>query len=401
MPKNRFTLRCQQYGMTLVEMLVSVSILMVVIGISSSVYISVSRNQEQIRARNIMRSESETMLFRLASKLNQARMLMNNDTLGQKYLSKADLSAAPPMLSSSTMDTLLPTIRPDGSLAPEKNCVDFPNNFFRANSVGNVLMFARYIGKFSKFSFASAAQLRALDLYEFKLFYLTDDSNTSTWNIDRALSGTSVLRRLRLVEWTSQRYVDYDQLTDYLVDAPTNADRSQIRSDLATAGLNYAWRRNGTVYQDNVPSGAGNADIFFNVGTGTSNSLTRASNHTILARSSTSAMHYDQDAYSISYNTQPNAASPRYFPIGVKVPYLYNDYSVNPPACPSGTLPANNGPSSMTPTSSKNGFPGGFEVMVVGPPSGRNILIHLTTTALVNRYIVTNADMISAFARDL
>lgn len=400
MPKQKM-LRWQQ-GVTLIELLISVSILMVIIGISILVFVSTNRNQEQVRARNTMRAENQTMLFRLAGKLNQARMLMSNDTLGQKYLSRIELTGSPPMINSATMDSLLPTVRTDGSLAPEKNCVDFPTNFFRANSVGNVLMFARYIGKFSAFGFSAPSQQRSLDLFEFKVFYLTDDSTTpNVWSVDAGVTKPPVLRRMRLMEWTSKRYVDADQLLDYLVGAPDNASRTQIRSALTSNNINFAWRRNGSVYQDNVPSGAGNADIFFAVSTGSATTLTRDSNHQIRRDSTLAAMHYDRDVYSVSFNAQLNRANPRYFPIREKVPYLYNDYSVGAPACPTGTLPANNGPSSMTPTATKNGFPGGFEVMIVGPPSGRNILIHITTTALVSRFMVSGGDMISAFARDL
>lgn len=393
-----------QQGFTLVEMTITVGILTALVALATGMFMSTSQQQNRIRATSVMKAQSQTALFRLNSSLNQARMLMQQDTLGQTYQSNLNLSAAPQPVPSSRLETRLPTIRPEGSLAPEKNCQDSPNSFFRANTVGNALLYARYIGKFSDFGIVddttttttdeSVTSRRTLDIYEFKYIYLSDDrDHNGVWFVDNGLRPNPDMRRLRLIEWTSRKYVDFEQLSDFLADTTSTAVRSRVRSALQDADITHAWRRTGTVYS------GGGADIFYPVGTGSGATLSaQTSAHNILQYTAQSLMHYDQDMYSIAYNRQPNSSQPRYFPLINQTPYYYNR---TVPDC-DGAQPASNTTPANTPTATKNGFPAGFEVMIVGPASGRNVLLRVTTVASSRgKLLVDQADTLTAYARDL
>lgn len=381
MQKRITALWRKQQGFTLIEGMIATTLLLVIVGVATGVIFSNSRNQAQIQAENVMRSQAQTALFRLTAKMNQTRMLMGNDALGNAYRSHLQMTSTPAPLPSPL--TALPTIRPQGSLSPEKNCTEFPNSYFRANAVGNSLLFSRYLGKFSDFGFAEVQKQRALDIYEFKYIYITEETKHSPWFVDNRLSSTPDMKPRRLIEWTSVKYVDYDQFNDYIADM-AGADRTTIRSRLSSSGINHAWRRSGTTY---------NSDIFYAVGTGSGGAISAVANHTIPKRSHLDFLHFDRDIYSVAYNSQPNQTSSDYFPIRNQVPFFYDP---NPPAC-GGELPAPG-----TTPALNTGFPGGMEVMIVGPPSGRNILVRLTHVALISSSrLVDHADMITAYARDL
>lgn len=395
-----------QTGFTMVELLIATTILSLIIAMVTSLIVSTYKNQDRLRVENMMRTEAERSLFGLANKLNQSRMLMGNDPsspnannvgLGNAYRQNLDLTAAPAPISSS----YLPIIRAEGSLAPEKDCTASPNNFFRANTVGNALLFARYIGRFSNFTLTAGTDKRNLDLYEFKYIYITDDSTavsgawySNMWFIDRWYKNPPVLRRQRLIEWTSKRYIDYDQFSDYIGKLGTT-DRTTLRAALTNADIQGAWRRSGTTYSGGSP------DIFYDIGSGNSATVaaktsTTVSPYKIAQFSVSSLLKFDRDNYSIAYNKQPASGTARYFPIRNEVPYFYNPA---PPAC-GGVLPAPSTTKALN-TTAADSFPRGFEVMIVGPASGRSVQMRITTVASINKSLVDHADSTTAFARDL
>ncbi len=398
------SLLAQQHGFTLIEVMITMGILLGIIALTGGMFMSFSQQQSRTQATSILKEQSQTALFRLSGELNQARMLMQEDSLGQTYRANLNLSQAPQPIQANRLDTRLPVIRPEGSLSPEKTCVDSPNSFFRANTVGNTLLFARYIGKFSNFGFVddlstqnvneAVINQRTLDLYDFKYIYLSDDRDRNgNWFIDAGVRPNPDMRRLRLIEWTSVKYVDYEQLSNFLTNAPSNAIRSQIRTALQNAKITVAWRRSGTLY-----SSGSSSNIFYSVGTGTSTTLSPMSAHQIAQYTAQNLMKYDRDNYSIAYNSQPNRNQPRYFPLMNKTPLYYNEIV---PAC-NGATPLSNSTPASAPTTAKNGYPGGFEVMIVGPASGRNVLLRITSVATSReRLLVDQADGLTAYARDL
>ena len=229
MIKNKRKLRFSK-GLTVVELMISIAVLLMILTLVTNMIFSTARTQSRVRMENHMRGSVQTALFRLSAQLNQTRMIMENNTLGYDYLNKLNFNGAPPVVGSSpstvlslshtaTSKHLLPSIMPAGSLSPEKDCTNYPNNFFRSNSVGNMLLFSQYLGKYSRFAIAAATDKRSIDLYAFKLYYLTDDNNLPAKNVLDFWSNTPTKRALRLIEWTSQPYADYDQLLSYVTDS--------------------------------------------------------------------------------------------------------------------------------------------------------------------------------------
>lgn len=390
--QNSFLRRRFSKGLTLVELIFSMTILLLVMGLVTHIITHTTQTQSRLRLENQMRQSVQSGLFRIASALNQTRMLMQADTLGYAYLNRVSFTGAPPIIggvptaNGTTNQTQLPTIRPEGSLSPEKDCVNFPSNFFRANSVGNLLMFAKYAGKFSRFSFTADTEKRSLDVYEFKLYYITnaDSDNQPSRTFLDLWKANPTMRRLRLIEWTSQPYVDYQQFLDYIADFSTDPNkRITIRNDLTTAGLTRVWDRNAT----NINS------AFYNLGSGNSASVPVNPSHMIPRARVQDILLAGSNDFSVAYNFNNNPSSSTYFPIRHQVPFFYHH---NPPDC-NGAIP-NEG---STPNASTQPYPYGFEVMITGPASGRNVLLRITTAGRSYNQLVSHADMLTAYARDL
>ncbi|MBT9546576.1 MAG: prepilin-type N-terminal cleavage/methylation domain-containing protein [Candidatus Sericytochromatia bacterium] len=381
------TVQKRQHGFTLIELLFSITILLIVMALVTNMIINTTKTQDRLRMENQMRQTLQTGLFRIAAQLNQNRMLVQADALGYDYLTHVNLSGSPPIIGGSlptssgvTNQTLLPTIRPEGSLSPEKNCTDYPTNFFRANAVGNILMFAKYTGKFNRFSMAAITEKRSLDVYEFKLYYITDDANQPEKSPIDFWNNTPSKRRLRLIEWTSRPYVDYAQFLDYITDS-SPANRTIIRSDLTSAGISFAFNRSASTY----------ATAFYTMGSLAS--VPADASHMIQRSRIKDMFLFGTQSFSIAYNKNDNTASANYFPIRQQVPFFY-DHA--PPAC-NGAVPAPN----TTPNSSTTAFPYGFEVMITGPASGRNVLMRVSSVARSYNSFVSHADMLTTYARDL
>jgi len=376
-------------GLTLVELIISIAVLLIILTLVTNMIFSTSRTQNRVRMENHMRSSIQTSLFRISAQLNQARMLMDGNGgsgLGYGYLSAVQLGQAPAFMRAitpvnTTSEHLLPTIQAIGSLSPEKDCANFPNNYFRANSVGNVLMFAKYLGKFNSIPIASITDKRSLDLYEFKLYYLSSEGTNSNQFLDFWSTNPSK-KTLRLIEWTSKPYADYTQFADYITDSSA-ANRGVIRSALSGAGITEVWNR----------SAATIGTAFYTVGAGGGAAVNVIGSPTIVRARHNDILRFGSDAYSVAYNTNNTVGNSNYFPIRHQVPFFYTHL---PGAC-TGAIPANN----TTPNPANGAFPYGFEVMITGPASGRNVLMRLTSVARSYNSFVSHADMLTTYARDL
>lgn len=376
-------------GLTVIELVISIAVLMIILTLVTNMIFSTSRTQSRVRMENHMRSTIQTALFRISAQLNQSRMIMNGNAgsgLGYNYLTAVQLGGAPAFMQNitpvnTTSKHLLPTIQTTGSLSPEKDCATYPNNYFRANSVGNVLMFAKYLGKFNKINIASITEKRNLDLYEFKLYYLTQEGTGSNNFLD-FWSNSPSKKPIRLIEWTSKPYADYTQFADYIADS-TNPNRTTIRAALTAAGITEVWDRSATTI----------GTAFYTVGAGTSATINVIGSPTITRNRHNDILRFGSDAYSVAYNTNNTTGNANYFPIRHQVPYFYQH---NPAAC-TGAIPADN----TTPNSSGGAFPYGFEVMVTGPASGRNVLMRITSAARSHNGLISHADMLTTYARDL
>jgi len=378
----------KQAGFTLLEALIAVTILTVIMGISGSYMISSQKNQTYIRVQNGIKSEVERSLFQISKQLNQNRMLIDNPTHGSglDYLSRINFSGIPAPIANTT----LPTIRDRGSMAVEKDCINFPNNFYWPNAVGNALFFSKYTSKFNGATLSNQDFARQLDIYEFKFFYISEQSPQMT-KIDR-WNNPSQLNSQQLMEWTSVKYVDSDQLEAYLqnlIAHLTAADAAAVRTALIAKGINFAWDKNATTLNNS----------FFDV-SGAGGTLASNSSHTIPRATLRNALLLNSDqqtTYSVSYNKLNSPGNVYHFPIRMQVPMYYN---YNVPNCSSVT-PLPRPLANSTVDQSLGTFPRGFEVGIVGSASGRSVIMHLSMVGIGNyNNIVQHAHTVVAYAKD-
>lgn len=378
-------------GFTLVEVMVSIVVLSFIVMTATQFMISTSKQNAYIREQGMIKSEVERTLFRISKELNQNRQLIGSASLD--YRSRLDMTGAPPVMPDST----LPFIRQTGSLSPEKTCADFPNNFFRANSVGNMLFFVKVSDRFDAVDLSGGGanpennlHKRQLDIYEFRLYYLSNDSHLDSTSAPspRLSLINNNLRALRLIEWTSVKYVDRAQLSDYLVDLNSQLGASSanaVRTALMAKGINFAWDKDATAL----------SNAFYAV-TGAGTSLASLSTHTIASaqiRNSFLLKSSQNTTYSVAYNKNTTANASSYFPSRMKTPFYYSD---TVPSC-GGALPATGGPVPLA----GGTFPLGFEVVIVGPGSGRAVLFRLSMIGLgAFDNMVEHSHAVVAYARD-
>jgi hypothetical protein len=150
---------------------------------------------------------------------------------------------------------------------------------------------------------------------------------------------------------------------------------------LAKNGISFAFNRSASTY----------ATAFYTMGSLAS--VPADASHMIQRSRIKDMFLFGTQSFSIAYNKNENTASANYFPIRQQVPFFY-DHA--PPAC-NGAVPAPN----TTPNSSTTAFPYGFEVMITGPASGRNVLMRVSSVARSYNSFVSHADMLTTYARDL
>ncbi|MBF2054384.1 MAG: prepilin-type N-terminal cleavage/methylation domain-containing protein [Candidatus Sericytochromatia bacterium] len=363
-------------GFSLVELMIAMAILVTLVALCVSFLQTSWRSHNVTQLYAVVKSELQSGSIRLSKGLNQAKAVFGNDTLGNAYRNKISLSDSPAIIPDST----LPTIRVSGSLAIEKTCAVSPENFFRANSVGNALLYAELDDTFRDFSGGIDARV---DVYVFKYIYISDDTDYDIYQ------GNNVFQGQRLIEWRSVRFVSAEQLERLLTLFPGSA--STIRSDLISNNINFAWER----------SSANANTAFYNVaGAGTSLSSAGASFQIPKARH-TSVFRFPSSSdtrYSIAYNQTQSGNGGQTMNLRNPVPGFYNP---TVPSCPPNAqdvIPA----SDTTPALSLGTFPRGFETAIVGHSSGRSILIRTTAVGQSSHNSFVDITYLhTAYARDL
>lgn len=363
-------------GFSLVELMIAMSILAGLVALCIHFLQSSWRSQNMTQLYAVVKSELQAGSIRLSKSLNQAKAVFGNDALGNAYLSKISLSDSPTPIP----DTTLPTIRVTGSLAIEKTCGLSPENFFRANSIGNALLYAELADTFTDFSGGIDARV---DLYEFKYVYISDDTNYEVYQNKKAFQGQ------RLIEWRSIRFASAEQVERLLDLYPGSA--ATIRSSLTSAGINFAWERSAT---------DANASFYNIAGGGASLSNTAASflipkaRHFGVFRFPTSS----DTRYSIAYNQSNAGNGGDTMNLKNPVPGFYNPIVPDCPANAQDVIPA----SESTPALNLGTFPRGFETAIVGHSSGRSILIRTTAVGQSSQNSFVDITYLhTAYARDL
>lgn len=193
-----------------------------------------------------------------------------------------------------------------------------PTTPFSAASVGNAVFLLQLAG------YVEAGD-RWIDLYRPRIYYLS-----KTTELDISKKGWA----MDLVEWEGKLYADYSQV----VSSP-----AATYSDLVAQGITEAWNALGTSVGSTIYTVNSNGTV------------TTQASPTIQPRSVHSATHLfgsrGGSKYAVAFNRGPG------FAINDSVPAF------------------------ATASTSGDGFPHGFEVMIVGPTGGRRILARLVMVA--------------------
>lgn len=362
-------LRVKERGFSIVELIVSLGILTLVVAIVMS-YITDNRKQQLImRAQNEMKIMNQQGLTRISTNLAQTKRIFDRSGTGAALFaynpgnpsaSKWEVEKAPPPIPNSR----LPYTQLQGSLAPERNCQGSPTNYFWPAAVGNSLAYAQLAGSFSDFPVPNT---RTIDIYRFNYVYITDYANLPDGekNFIRIQQGNR-LPAQELIEWRSVTYADYQQLQNYIATYPTNKTAILNAIQNSPHGAKFAW---DTSVNNLVATS--NPYPFYTIGT----DLSPDSGHRLRYQQHLNAMRMKSDGemiYSVAYNKR-EASGAGNFPIRAEVPQFFR--AVPTPPCPSAL------PTPQATTAADFSFPRGFEVMVVGPASGRKVMMYSTLTA--------------------
>lgn len=382
--------RSSSQGFSLVEALIALTITLTIMALVMSFVFQSWRNQSFVSTQNMLKQHAESALFNLSGRLAEAKIIFEEDAEGVSYKNRIIFGTGTP---APVTNSFLPVIRGGGSIYQSRTCVQDSSQFFWAPSVGNSLFFVKLAGLFDAetegVTLSSPDLYQVFDLYQFNYYYITDKYTTSgAPNVSLSKKMASPRPALQLMEWSSKRYVDYEQLKAFF-DKPsvTGADKTAIIAKLTALGAVAAWRKGVA----NPSTAFYNLNATLSLKSG-SYALESGNLLKMLRWSNTDS----GNVYSISYNRDTNPASSLFFDIKNPVPQFFN---TNPSEDCASITPA--------PTPARNvrpavDFPLGFEVAIVGPNSGRTVHMHLTLVGQTNHpLLVEHVHSLSAYARDL
>lgn len=382
-------------GFTLIEVLIASTILLLIVGMVVNYLYQSFESNKYTQVQAYIKNASQEFLYDLNKRLSQSKRLYGRTEqtdADTDYIRKLDLSA------SSRDRVILPTIRTNGSLSKEKNCSVYPDNFFWPLAMGNSLFFVEYIGSLEEIPGLGNSSVtgdpltqRRISLYRFVLYYVKNDitaqGKLDLWN------ETPIMNPQELMVWESEIYADHDQFLsykDYLTAEGSSSDRDKVVDALNNKQVEALWSGS----EDEV------SDAFYTLNA--SGTAKKASGYKIKQASHRKAIllpSVSDTLYSIAYNKDSSQSSSTYFPLKSEVPAFYDPNPVpdagtcGPQAIPAAPPSGYGGP--------LNAFPGGFEIGIVGPNSGRNVFVNLTIVGRIKgeRFVERNHST-SAFAKD-
>jgi len=338
-----------QQGYSLVEVLVSSVILLAMTYAVATLSISGKEAQDYASRMNRVTEINQLLMDDLRLELTSSVQVFGNDAEGNAHLAMLDLTAFPPLLSSSR----LPTPSPTGLLQRDTA---------GAEITGNSLFFVRQAW-FDEFRCTSGNEYR-IDVYRWVLFYLTPEDGGPT--AGRATG-------LNLCEFLSEPMADGSQI-DEITD-PT--DREEVLQHLADGTpdmlgethtpVELVWQRG----QDPAVTGT------FRQIDGVAGTL------------SDTPFGGRADPWEI----QPDAG-------GMSRSNLlsYRHHSVGTNFSPSALQVGRFGLEDAT----GDGFPHGFEVQIVGPSAAREILVHMVVVSTARRgQLAWSTNTVVVDARDM
>ena len=313
-------------GVTLVELMIAIAIMGIISAGMATMFTSIQRNYSIEDARIGIKSGAQTAINKIALNLTSTKRLFQNTGADNAFL--AIVSLNPALMANS----VLPAINDGASMTPSSGT-------FVASAVGNSLFFASldtgpYINPTPIADSAAALYTIRVDSYHFNYYYLAQ-------NAKPIVGGGG---QIMLQEWHSISIVDYPQITAW-----TDAT---LKTNLATAmynsGYRYAW--------DSSQNAA--ASAFYSISS--VGALTAVGSVPVLAQSGDSRMAPAAMIKPLTgilgagyrYGVSPNTSG------SFSIPYTVPEFGV-----------------------ASGKFPSGFEVVVVGSSSAREILLRLVVVA--------------------
>jgi hypothetical protein len=202
-------------GMSLVEAIVSITILSFLLLVILQSTTTVSDSTTAIESYNLVLVETQKAVSQMHEDVATARKIFENDALGQTYVKFVDYGTHP--LAATA---LLPIIQPLG---------EFTLDAVGDRRTGNILM---VVGEMSPYSFTAPSNGKTYRISVFRLicYYVSD----------RGFPVANGLSRFDLVRWESEAFVDYVALSN-LPPLELTA-RSEMVVDMVTnGGIHYAW----------------------------------------------------------------------------------------------------------------------------------------------------------------
>lgn len=307
-------------GLTLVELILAVTVFAIIVPQILSFLFTVMKAFTSYEASIQLERTNEEMLTRIYLKLCSCKRLFQNIPSDLSYLERLDLSTSPTVLTASR----LPKIEETGSLSAA-------TTGFVSSSVGNSLFFASNDSTQILENIADSSNSThtvRIDLYRFYYYYLTPENPKTIYD----------KKSYRLIEWKSIQYADYSQL----MSIPDSTKRANTVKALYNNKIYFAWNASAP-----LPTNA-----FFSLTA--DGAILPLSNHKIqlsvwsnLTNIVTGIM-----AGGYRYGVSPNTAG------WTKAPKVVPQYAT-----------------------ADGSFPGGFEVVIVGPSSGRKVLLRSVLVA--------------------
>lgn len=326
-------------GFTLVEMMISMAIISILVASVTPILITARNGFSSFEARSSLKDASQTAVNGILHELTQCKKIFQDTPADRNFLARL-----PAGLPASLGGSKMPFIDENGTLS-----VMSPD--FSTSTVGNCLFFASLEAPkdLNVSAGGGSTSTVRIDIYHFNYYYLSPDSS-------KRLGGQA---RIILNEYHSSPYADYQQL----MAISNSAKRNNVATALFNGGVNFAWD----------PSTPTVEAAFFSLSAGAL--LSTAPTHRLSIKKSGPVINIltgitgGSYVYGVSPNTGGN------YVIGKPVPQF----------CAANGL-----------------FPSGFEILITGPNSARQVFIRLVLSSQGSfKGYIAQDQVILASVRDL
>jgi len=326
-------------GVTLVELMIVMTVLSIMAVAVTPLFNTTQQGYSAMEAHALIKGAGESTLNVVQHTLTESKRLFENNANDALYVAKMQRVLAPPLLAGST----LPTIEENGSISPSTSS-------FVAAGVGNWLFFASLGQTFALNVLDSGSVVRSvrIDSYLFNAYYLATDGNS-----------LGLLNELALWEWHSPIVADYNQI----MAISDVTKRNNVVTNLVSSGTTEAWD----------PSQTNPNNAFYALTSG--GGIALDSGYTLAEKSAKQTVKISAVINGFYYGVCPNTSSTTFV----------CDHQVPEFGTASGIY-----------------FPSGFEIVVVGPNSDRQVFIRLVLVAQgAFKKLISHEQILLATVRDL